>query len=307
MDPTSPRIAVLLPCHNEEVSIARTISNFRLALPGAEIFVCDNRSTDATAQVARQAGAVVLSEKRKGKGNAVRKLFSAVDADVYIMADGDDTYDSSASPRLVERLLSEKLDMIIGKRVEAGDGVIYRSGHRFGNQMFNRFLKFLFGSDFTDIFSGYRVMSKGFVKSFPIHSAGFDIETELAVHALSLGVSTEEIDTPYRARGEDSHSKLNKYRDGPKILFRMIKLFAEFRPLLFFGIFAFLFLIPGATLFLSVLREFLETGLVPRFPSLIVSMMLLTLSGFSVAFGVILKYVSKSRIETKKLFYLSHS
>lgn len=300
------KIAVLLPCYNEALSVGETIKGFKMALPDSQVYVCDNNSSDNTAEIATQHGATVIVERYKGKGNAVRRLFDEVEADIYLLSDGDTTYDPSVAQQLIDLLVSQRLDMVVGLRVEAGDGVIYRPGHRFGNQLFNRFLKLLFKSQFEDIFSGYRVFSRRFVKSFPAESDGFEIETELAVHALSLRLPTAEVATRYFARPDGSVSKLNKFRDGRRILSKMIRLFIEYRPLAFFGIVVTLLSSVGFAFFLSVLIEFLETGLVLRLPTLVTASGLLSCSVVSMVLGLILHYQNKARWEQKRLCLLSY-
>lgn len=300
------RIAVLLPCYNEEVSLGPTIEAFKKNLPEANVFVCDNNSTDRTSEVAKKHGATVFVERLKGKGNAVRRLFDEVDADIYILSDGDLTYDPTRARDLIDKLTRERLDMVVGIRVEAGEGVIYRPGHRYGNKVFNQFLRLLFGSTFTDIFSGFRVFTKRFVKSFPAESRGFEIETELSVHALNLRLPTAEVSTQYFARPEGSFSKLNKYRDGSRILIKMLRLFVEYKPLHFFGLFFVLFTLAGSAMFTSVLLEFLHTGLVPRIPTLVTAVGFLLGSLVSIVIGVVMHYQNKIRWEQKRLWLLKY-
>ncbi|WP_394998588.1 glycosyltransferase family 2 protein, partial [Sphingomonas sp.] len=267
-DHPAPRVAVLLPCYNEAAAIERTISGFRAALPSATIYVYDNNSNDGTVALARAAGAVVRTEKQQGKGNVVRRMFADIDADVYIMADGDLTYDPKAAPLMVEMLLAEQLDMVVGTRkheaVEA-----YRGGHVLGNKLFTGLLAGLFGRSFTDIFSGYRVFSRRFVKSFPVLSAGFEIETEISVHALELKMPVGELETVYAARPEGSTSKLSTYRDGWKILKTIVTLYRVERPVLFYGTIGLYLLLIGLVLAVPLVLTYLATGLVPRVPTAI--------------------------------------
>ncbi len=270
MTAVPPRIAVLLPCYNEEAAIAQTVAGFRAALPGATIYVYDNNSRDGTVAAASAAGAVVRSERMQGKGNVVRRMFADVDADIYVMADGDATYDASAAPAMVERLVGEGLDMVVGARIHAA-AEAYRRGHVIGNRVMTGFLAGLFGRTFTDIFSGYRVFSRRFVKSFPVLSSGFEIETEISVHALELKMPVGEIETPYFARLEGSHSKLNTVSDGIRILRTIVMLYRIERPLLFFGWVASLFAVVAVVLAIPLVLTYAHTGLVPRFPTAVLA------------------------------------
>jgi glycosyltransferase involved in cell wall biosynthesis len=299
-----PRIAVLLPCYNEEAAIAQTVAGFRAALPGATIYVYDNNSRDRTIEVARAAGAVVRSERMQGKGNVVRRMFADVDADIYVMADGDATYDASVGPAMVERLLREGLDMIVGTRVhEAAEA--YRRGHVLGNRAMTGFLAGLFGRSFTDIFSGYRVFSRRFVKSFPVLSAGFEIETEISVHALELKMPVGEVETRYFARPEGSASKLSTYTDGLRILRTIVTLYRYERPLLFFGWVAALFATFSVVLAIPLILTYFHTGLVPRFPTAILSTGLMILAFLNLFAGLILDTVVRGRREMRRLAYLA--
>src|SRR3954452_2069149 len=258
-----PRIAVLVPCFNEEAAVATVVAGFRNALPSAEIYVYDNNSSDRTKAVAAEAGAEVRSERRQGKGHVVRRMFADIDADIYVLVDGDATYDAVSAPRMVDALVSERLDMVVGLRVDKVQAA-YRTGHRAGNRMLTGFLSAVFGQAFTDILSGYRVFSRRFVKSFPVLSDGFEIETELAVHALELALPVAEIETPYYARPEGSFSKLNTWRDGFRILGTILKLYRSEKPLRFFTAIGIFLILISVGFAIPVLVTYLETGLVPR-------------------------------------------
>jgi len=302
---TEPTIAVLLPCYNEEAAIAQTVAGFRAALPGATIYVYDNNSADHTIEVARAAGAVVRSERIQGKGAVVRRMFADVDADIYVMADGDATYDAASAPALVARLLDEQLDMIVGSRIhEAAEA--YRRGHQFGNALLTGMLARLFGRSFTDILSGYRVFSRRFVKSFPSLSAGFEIETEISVHALELKMPTAEIETPYFARPEGSTSKLSTYRDGWRILGTILTLYRIERPLWFFGTIGGAFALLGLALGIPLVLTYIEIHQVPRFPTAILITGLGLFAALNVFAGLILDTVVRGRREVRRLAYLGH-
>src|SRR5947209_7161960 len=304
MTPSSLRVAVLVPCFNEETAVATVVADFRNALPSAEIYVYDNNSSDRTKAIAVEAGAEVRAERRQGKGHVVRRMFADIDADIYVLVDGDATYDAPSAPRMIERLLGEHLDMVVGLRVDQ-DQAAYRMGHRTGNWMLTRFLAEVFGQAFKDILSGYRVFSRRFVKSFPVLSDGFEIETELSVHALELALPVAEVETPYYARPEGSISKLNTWRDGFRILGTILKLYRSEKPLRFFtaiGIFLTLISIGFA---IPVLVTYLETGLVPRLPTAVLSMGLMIVAVLSVSSGLVLDTVTRGRREMKLLAYLS--
>jgi len=304
MIPSSLRIAVLVPCYNEEAAVAAVVKGFKQALPTATVYVYDNNSKDQTIAVAREAGAEVRSERRQGKGHVVRRMFADIDADVYVLVDGDATYDAPSAPRMIERLVDERLDMVVGLRVDQ-EQAAYRMGHRTGNWMLTRFLAEVFGQAFKDILSGYRVFSRRFVKSFPVLSDGFEIETELSVHALELALSVTEVATPYYARPEGSVSKLNTWRDGFRILNTILKLYRSEKPLRFFtaiGIFLALLSIGFA---IPIFVTFIETGLVPRLPTAVLSMGLMIVALLSVSSGLVLDTVTRGRREMKLLAYLS--
>ena len=304
IDTTSPRIAVLLPCYNEEAAIVRTIAGFRAALPGAAIYVYDNNSRDRTVELARAAGVEVRTERMQGKGNVVRRMFADVDADVYIMADGDLTYDPAAAPAMVKLLLDDRLDMVVGTRLhEARDA--YRGGHVLGNRMFTGLLSRLFGRSFSDIFSGYRVFSRRFVKSFPVLSEGFEIETEISVHALELRMPVGEVETAYGARPEGSESKLSTFRDGWRILKTIATLYRIERPVLFYGSIGALLLIAAILLSIPLVLTYLDTGLVPRFPTAILVTGMTIVAVLCFFAGLILDTVTRGRREMRRLAYLS--
>jgi glycosyltransferase involved in cell wall biosynthesis len=298
------RVAVLLPCYNEEAAIAQTVAGFRAALPGATIFVYDNNSSDRTCEVAAAAGAVVRRERMQGKGNVVRRMFADVEADIYIMADGDATYDPAAAPELVRRLVDEQLDMVVGARKSEVEEA-YRRGHRLGNRLFTGLLSSLFGRTFSDIFSGYRVFSRRFVKSFPALSRGFETETEISVHALELAMPVAEVVTAYGARPEGSQSKLSTYRDGWRIMKTILHLFRIERPVLFYGGFAAALAALALVLAIPLIVTFAQTGLVPRFPTAVLVTGLMIVSFISFAVGLILDTVVRGRREVRRLFYLS--
>jgi glycosyltransferase involved in cell wall biosynthesis len=301
---SQPRIAVLLPCFNEEAAVGRTVAAFRAALPDAAIYVYDNNSTDRTAEAAAEAGAIVRAERMQGKGNVVRRMFADIEADVYLMADGDATYDAGAAPELVRRLLEERLDMVVGARKSEVEQA-YRRGHRLGNRLFSGLLARLFGRSFTDFFSGYRVFSRRFVKSFPALSRGFETETEISVHALELAMPVAEVTTAYGARPEGSHSKLSTYRDGWRIARTILHLFRIERPVLFYGGFAVLLAIVALVLAAPLVVTFVETHKVPRFPTAILATGLMIVAFLSFGVGLILDTVVRGRREVRRLAYLA--
>ncbi|URI10249.1 glycosyltransferase [Aquincola tertiaricarbonis] len=302
LDPT-PRVAVLIPCYNEEVAIAQVVKDFRAALPQAAIYVYDNNSKDRTSEVAREAGAIVRVERRQGKGNVVRRMFADIEADVYLLVDGDATYDAASGPKMVQTLLTEQFDMVVGCRTHTQTEA-YRPGHVFGNAMLTGVVAKLFGRSFTDILSGYRAFSRRFVKSFPALSKGFETETELTVHALELRMPVTEINTPYGARPEGSASKLSTYRDGWRILRLILQLYKHERPLAYFSVLAALLALLSAGLATPVVLEYLRTGLVPRFPTAILSTGIMILAFLFFIAGVILETVTRGRQEIKRLLYL---
>ena len=298
------RLAVLVPCFNEEAAIASVVASFRNALPAAEIYVYDNTSKDRTVAIAREAGAIVRSERRQGKGHVVRRMFADVDADVYVLVDGDATYDAPSAPRMIEKLVSERLDMVVGLRVDQ-EQAAWRPGHRIGNRMLTGFLSEVFGQAFTDILSGYRVFSRRFVKSFPVLSDGFEIETELTVHALELSMPVAEIETPYYARPKGSFSKLNTWRDGFRILGTILKLYRSEKPLRFFSVIGIFLALVSIGLAIPILVTYLEQGIVPRLPTAVLSTGLMIVAVLSVSSGLVLDTVTRGRREMKLLSYLA--
>ena len=300
----TPQVAVLIPCYNEEVAIASVIADFRIALPDATIYVYDNNSRDRTMEVARQAGAVVRRETLQGKGYVIRRMFADIEADVYVLVDGDATYFAPSAPTMVEMLLQDRLDMVNGTRVSQIEAA-YRPGHRFGNLMLTGLVRTIFGNRITDMLSGYRVFSRRFVKSFPALSAGFETETEFTVHALELSMPIGELETPYRERPPGSASKLNTIRDGIRILLTILRLVKEERPLQFFVISGFVLFFAALGLAVPLVAEFARTGLVPRFPTAILATGLVGLAFLSFTCGLILDSVARGRTEVKRLAYLS--
>ena len=299
-----PTIAVLVPCYNEEVTIRTVVADFRRALPQATIYVYDNNSTDRTVEMARAAGAVVRSEPLQGKGNVVRRMFADIEAEVYLLVDGDATYDAASAPAMIRRLVDDRLDMVNGARVTEVRAA-YRPGHRFGNRLLTGLVAWTFGNGLTDMLSGYRVFSRRYVKSFPSLAVGFEIETELTIHALHLRMPIAEIATPYRERPSGSTSKLSTYRDGLRILWKILVFIKEERPMAFFSLIGLGFCLLAVVLMVPILREFLATGLVPRLPTAVLSMGLMTIGFISFACGLILDTVSRGRSEMKRMRYLS--
>ncbi len=302
---TTPRVAVLLPCYNEAAAIGQTVADFRAALPDATIYVYDNNSTDKTVEVAAAAGAIVRTERMQGKGNVVRRMFADVEADIYVMADGDATYEAAAAPGLIDLLVSDQLDMVVGARKSEVEAA-YRRGHRLGNAMLTGMLAWLFGRSFTDILSGYRVFSRRFVKSFPVLSEGFEIETEISVHALELRMPVAERVTAYAARPEGSESKLSTYRDGWRILRTILTLFRIEKPLAFFGIIGAALALIAIAISIPLFLTFFETGLVPRLPTAVLAMGIMLLAFLNGFCGLILDTVVRGRREMRRLAYLAH-
>lgn len=302
----SMRIAVLVPCYNEEAAVATVVRDFKQALPTATVYVYDNNSKDRTIEVARAAGAEVRSERRQGKGHVVRRMFADIDADIYVLVDGDATYDAPSAPGMVARLVSERLDMVVGLRVDQ-EQAAYRMGHRTGNWMLTSFLAEVFGQAFKDILSGYRVFSRRFVKSFPVLSDGFEIETELTVHALELALPVAELATPYYARPEGSVSKLNTWRDGFRILGTILKLYRSEKPLRFFSAIGIFLALVSIGFAIPIFVTYIETGLVPRLPTAVLSMGLMIMALLSASSGLVLDTVTRGRREMKLLAYLSQA
>lgn len=299
------RIAVLIPCFNEETAIAQVVADFRAVLPGAALYVYDNNSTDRTAAVAAAAGAMVRPELHQGKGHVVRRMFADIEADIYVLVDGDATYDAPSARAMVARLLDERLDMVVGARVDR-EQAAYRRGHRVGNRILTGFVADVFGRTFSDILSGYRVFSRRYVKTFPALAGGFEIETELTVHALELGLPVGEVATPYYARPAGSVSKLHTYRDGLRILWTIGRLYKSERPLRFFGAVAAALALTAVGLAVPIAITYVQTGLVPRFPTAILSTGLMLLASLSLTCGLILGTVTRGRREMKRLAYLAH-
>ena len=295
---------MLLPCFNEEAAIAATVAGFRAALPSATVYVYDNNSRDRTREIAAAGGAVVRTERQQGKGHVVRRMFADIDADVYVMADGDLTYDPNSAQAMVDLLLADQLDMVVGTRRHDDKGA-YRGGHVLGNRLFTGMLGRLFGRSFSDIFSGYRVFSRRFVKSFPVLSSGFEIETEMSVHALELRMPVGEVETAYGSRPEGSESKLSTYGDGWRILKTIATLYRTERPVLFFGLIGALLLIAAVVLAVPLIVTYLDTGLVPRFPTAILITGMIIVAVLCVFAGLILDTVTRGRREVRRLAYLA--
>jgi len=300
---THYQVAVLVPCYNEERAVAKVVGDFRAALPDATVYVYDNNSTDGTVAAARAAGAVVRGESYQGKGHVVRRMFNDIEADVYVLVDGDATYDAPSAPPMIEKLLAERLDMVVAARVDR-DQAAYRRGHRAGNRLLTGFVAHMFGRTFTDILSGYRVFSRRFVKSFPILSGGFEIETELTVHALELELPVGEVATPYYSRVSGSVSKLSTWSDGFRILWTVLKLYRAERPLSLFGAFGAALAIMSVGLVIPIFITYVEEGLVPRLPTAVLSTGLMLLAFLSIAVGLILDTVTRGRRELKLIAYL---
>lgn len=297
-------VAVLVPCLNEAPTIATVVSDFQRTIPGAAVHVFDNNSSDGTAEAAAAAGALVRHVPQQGKGEVVRRLFADVEADIYVLVDGDATYAAASAPGMIARLTRGQLDMVVGARVDE-QYTAYPLGHRAGNRLFTAFVAWLFGRAFTDIFSGYRVFSRRFVKSFPAIASGFELETELTVHALELRMPVEEVATPYRARPAGSESKLRTYRDGARIFLAIARLFRRERPFEFFGALSLMLAATAIGLAVPLLQTYLETGLVPRFPTAILASGMMLLAALAAACGFILDTVTLARREMKRLAYLN--
>lgn len=298
------RIAVLIPCYNEEMTVGKVVSDFRAALPNARIFVYDNNSSDRTYEEAEKAGATVRRERRQGKGNVVRRMFADIDADIYVLVDGDDTYDAAMAPRVVETMWETGMDMVNCRRVGNAAGA-YRPGHQFGNVVLTSLVSAVFGREFKDMLSGYKVFSRRYVKSFAALATGFEIETELTVHALELGMPTAEMDTPYNERPQGSVSKLRTFRDGFRILSTIVILIRDERPLQFFSLLALLLLLGSFFLSIPIFATYIETGLVPRLPTAVLATGLSILGAISFFCGLILDTVTLGRREAKRMWYLS--
>jgi hypothetical protein len=297
------RIAVLIPCYNEAAAIARVIAEFQSVLPEATTYVYDNNSTDGTIAIARAAGAVVRREAHQGKGHVVRRMFADVDADIYLLVDGDSTYDAASARAMIARLIEDRLDMVVGSRVDSA-GTAYRTGHPAGNRILTAFVALVFGRAFTDMLSGYRVFTRRFVKSFPVLSGGFEIETELTIHALELGLPVAELATPYRARPQGSASKLNTWRDGLRIVWTIARLYKSERPLHFFATIASVLAATAIVLALPIFATYLREGIVPRLPTAVLSTGMMLLAFLSLTCGFVLSTVTRGRREMKVLAYL---
>lgn len=304
-EPTAPTIAVIVPCYNEQAAIGQVIRDFTTALPQAQIYVFDNNSQDNTTEVARAAGAQVYHVREKGKGNVVRRMFADVQADIYIMVDGDATYHAPSAPAMVEKLLDEDLDMLVGCRVDEGAKANYRKGHRLGNRMLTGSVMQIFGGQFSDMLSGYRVFSRRFAKSFPSLSSGFEIETELTVHALENAMPYGEMDTPYGARPQGSDSKLCTYKDGIRIARTIVRLYMFERPLACLSILAAVLALGALGLTIPLFLTWLETGLVPRLPTAVAATGLSIFAMQLFVAGIILDSIGKSRREMRRFAYLS--
>jgi glycosyltransferase involved in cell wall biosynthesis len=297
-------VAVLVPCYNEGRAIAKVVADFRAVLPGATVYVYDNNSSDNTVEGATAAGAVVRRETHQGKGHVVRRMFNDIEADIYVLVDGDATYDAPSAQAMIEKLVADRLDMVVAARVDR-EAAAYRPGHRAGNRLLTGFVAHIFGRAFTDILSGYRVFSRRFVKSFPILSGGFEIETELTVHALELELPVGEVATPYFSRPEGSASKLSTWHDGFRILWTVLKLYRAERPLPFFGAFGIALIIMSIGLAIPLVMTYVQVGVVPRLPTAVLSTGLMLLGFLSVACGLILDTVTRGRREAKLIAYLA--
>lgn len=299
-------IAILIPCYNEEGAIAQVVADFKAALPGSVVYVYDNNSADRTGPVALAAGAVVRRERLQGKGNVMRRMFADIDADVYVLVDGDATYHAASAPGMIDLLVAENLDMVVGTRLKSEEQGAFRSGHQFGNHLLTGLVAWLFGGSFKDMLSGYRVFSRRFVKTFPALATGFETETELTVHAASLHMPVMEVETPYFARAAGTESKLNTWRDGFRILCAAFKLAKDERPMFIFGTIGLILIVLSLALAVPVLLTYLETRLVPRLPTAVLSAAIMGLASLSLVAGIILDGVSNGRREIKRLHYLAH-
>jgi glycosyltransferase involved in cell wall biosynthesis len=298
------RVAVLVPCYNEEAAIAKVVADFRAALPEAAIYVYDNNSRDRTVERAVAAGAVVRNERRQGKGNVVRRMFADIEADIYVLVDGDDTYDAGASPRMIARMIEDGADLLTARRIHT-DAAAYRPGHVVGNRLLTGLTALLFRVHLSDMLSGYRVFSRRFVKSFPFTAEGFAIETELTVHAVRLMMPMVELDTRYKERPIGSVSKLNTFRDGFRILGTIFYLTREERPLIFFAMISLLFAAVAVIIGAPVVSEYFRTGLVPRLPTAVLATGLMVIAFLSLTCGLILDTVTRGRWEAKRMAYLA--
>lgn len=304
-DASSPTIAVVLPCFNEEAAIGSVVADFRRLLPEARVYVFDNASTDATADVARAAGAEVQQVHRRGKGNVVQAMFRDVDADIYVLTDGDGTYPVEKVPEMIRLLCEANADIVVGNRIPSYQDSASRKGHLWGNNLITQTVNYLFDADIQDLLSGYRVMSHRFVKSIPLFSEGFEVETAISIHAVEVGAKMLEVPIEYAPRAEGSESKLNTFQDGAKILWEIFRLYKDHKPKVVYGILAVVFAMAGLLIGLPVVYEFLQTGLVPRFPSAILASGLMVLSFLCGFTGIILSALAKSRKEIKKLAFLA--
>jgi glycosyltransferase involved in cell wall biosynthesis len=300
-----PKIAVIIPCYNEEVTVGKVVKDFKSVLPDSIIYVCDNNSSDKTAEKAKDAGAIVVHEKRQGKAHAVKRLFREVEADYYIMVDGDDTYDASVAPDMLKLAIDYNYDLVNCIRNEVSENSnAYPAGHKFGNRLLTGMVKIIFGSLVEDVLSGYKVLSRRFVKSFPILSVGFDIETEIAINALELELPISHVKGNYKSRPPGSNSKLRTFKDGFRILLLILSLLKHERPLQLFGFISIVFFIISLALGVPVILEYIHTGLVRRFPTAFLSMGIMLLSFFSISTGIILDTVTRGRKEMRMLVYL---
>ena len=298
------RIAVLIPCYNEAAAIAKVVADFRAVLPWARIYVYDNNSNDGTVVAARDAGAVVRTEALRGKGHVVRRMFADVEADVFVLVDGDDTYDAAVAPEMLRLMLDRQLDMVTGARLTE-ETAAYRRGHRVGNAVLTGLVRRIFGDRVSDMLSGYRVFSRRFVKSFPALAVGFETETEFTVHALELKMPIGEVVTAYRGRPPGSVSKLRTYADGVRILRAIVLLVKEERPLQFFALIGGVLLLAGFAIGLPVVAEFLQTGFVARLPSAVLATGFVLLSFLTFVCGLVLDTVTHGRREMRRLAYLA--